>query len=114
MCELCRAGIAWAFVVPLLALGPSKLAFQLTRSQIYTSVNILAGLGANKNLAMLCPCNYLHTGISARLAIDNYLDLIDAVVVLRKLRSLLLGMASDSFGYVEMFTSNCKKQNYSP
>jgi len=58
--------------------------------------------------------NYLHAGITARAAVDNYLNLIDTIVVRRKLGSLFLSAFSNSFLYLNMFTGNSKKQNRHP
>jgi uncharacterized membrane-anchored protein len=63
---------------------------------------------------MFGSCNYLHAGITAFIAVDNYLDVIDTIVVLWKLRNFFLCVPLDGFGYVDMLTTNSKKQNSSP
>ena len=70
------------FVVSFLAFFPSELPFKFMDSYVNTLVSIFAGLGSNKNLAVFASCDYLHAGAAAPSAVDNYLDLIDAVVVL--------------------------------
>jgi len=81
---------------------------------VNAAISIFTCLGANENLAVLGPCDYLYAGTTTLATIDNYLYLIDAIVVLGKLGSLFFGVLSDSFGYFDMFTTNRKKQNCSP
>ncbi len=73
------------FVVPFFALFSSQLSFELVCSQVNTLVCILPCFRNDENLAVLGPCNYLHAGISALVAVDNYLNLVDAIVVSGKL-----------------------------
>jgi hypothetical protein len=112
---LCQADIGCVFfIVSFLAFDSSKLPFEFTGGQIDTSVDVLAGFATNKNLAVFGPRNNLHARIAARLAVDNYLYLIETIVVFGKLRSFFLCVVSDSFSYVDMLAGNCKKQNWSP
>jgi hypothetical protein len=83
-------------------------------SQINTLVSIITGFGNNKDLAVFPPCNYLYAGITALIAVDNYLNLVDTIVVLWKFGGLFLCVFSNSFRYVDMFACNGKKQNRSP
>jgi hypothetical protein len=102
------------FVASFLALGPPKLPLKLMDGHINTAVSILTCFGANENLAVLSPCNYLHADITTLFAVNNHFDLIDTIVVLGKLGSFFLRVPFDSFGYFDMFTADCEKQNYSP
>jgi len=64
---------------------------------------------------MLGPCNYLHGNAGTALtAADNYLNLVNTIVVSRELRSFFLCVLSDSFRHIEMSATNCKKQGSSP
>ena len=83
-------------------------------SYIDASVSIGAGFGNNEDFTVFTSCDYLHADITARLAVDKYLDLIDAIIVLWQLGSFLLSVSLDSFSYLDMFASNSKKQNRSP
>jgi hypothetical protein len=60
---------------------------------------------------MFAPCDYLHAGITIWPAIDDYLNLIDTIIVLWKLRSLFLGVPFNSLCYLDMFAANSKKQS---
>jgi len=102
------------FVVSFLALCPPQLSFELMNGHVNAPVGILTGFGADKDLAVLGPGNYLDGRTAARAAVYNHFNPVDAVVVLGKLGSLLLCMASDSFGYFDVFARNCEKQDYSP
>ena len=81
---------------------------------INTAVSIFTPFGANENLAVFGPGNYLHTRITALPAVYNHFNLINTIVVLGKLGGLFLCVLSNSFRYVDMFTADCKKQNCSP
>jgi len=104
----------YVLIVALLALFPSKLSFEFVDSHVDTLVSVFAGFGNNEDLAVFASCDYLHADVAAWLTADDYLDLIDTIVVPGKLGGLLLGVAFDSFRYVDVFTGNCKKQNRSP
>jgi hypothetical protein len=101
-------------IVSFFALCSSELPFKLVDSQINTAVSIFTSFGNNEDLTVFAPCNYLHAGTSTLIAVDNHFNLIDTIVVFWKLGSLLLGMFSHGFRYVDMFASNSKKQNRSP
>jgi hypothetical protein len=101
-------------VVTLLALDSPKLPFELVNGHINTPIGILARLGADENLAVLGFGNDFHTRVAALVAVNDYFDPIDAVIVLGKLGGLFLGMPSNSFGYLDVFAADCKKQIYSP
>ena len=47
-------------------------------------------------------------------AVDNYLNLVDTIVVPGKLGRLLFRILSDSFRYIDMFAANREKQISSP
>jgi hypothetical protein len=102
------------FVVPLLALDSSELAFKLMNCHINAFIGIIARLGANENLAMLGFGNHFHARIATLVSVYDHLDPGDAVIILGKLGGLPLGVRPDSFGYFDMFTGNCKKQDHSP
>jgi hypothetical protein len=102
------------FVITFFALFSSELSFKLVCSQINTLVSIITYFGNDEDLTVLTPCNYLYAGTAALAAVDNYLNLIDTIVVLWKLGSLFLRVFSNSFRYVDMFAGNSKKQNRSP
>jgi len=107
-----------AFVITFLGFPFSELTFKFVNSYVYALINIFTCLGNNKNLTMLCPCNHLYTGITAgtrtRLAVDNYFNPIDTIVIPGKFGSLLLGMFSNRLRDINMFTSYSKKQSRSP
>jgi hypothetical protein len=88
------------FVVSFPALFSSELSFKLVNGHINAPVGILACFGANS--------------VATLVAVYNHLNPIDTIVILGKLGSLCLGMASDSFGYFDMFAADGKKQDYSP
>jgi hypothetical protein len=102
------------FVVPLLALDSSELAFELVNCHINAFIGIIARLGANENFAVLGFGNYFYARIATLVPVYDHLDPGDAVVILGKLGGLLLGVRSDSFGYFDMFTGDCEKQDHSP
>jgi hypothetical protein len=101
-------------VVSLLALCSPELSFKLMSSHIDAPVSILASFGTYENLAVLGFRYNLHARIATLATIYNYFDPTDAIVVLGKLGSLFLRVPPDSFGYFDMFTADCEKQNYSP
>jgi hypothetical protein len=102
------------FVVSFPALFSSELSFKLVNGHINAPVGILACFGANKNLAVLGFRDNLHARVATLVAVYNHLNSIDTIVILGKLGSLCLGMASDSFGYFDMFAADSKKQDHSP
>ena len=102
------------FVIPFLALCFSQLSLQLMNGHINAPVGVFTRFGSHKNLAVLCPGNDLNTRASSLGAVDDHFDLIDAIVVFRKLGCFLLSMCLDRFRYFDMFAANCKKQNRSP
>jgi hypothetical protein len=101
-------------VVALFALDPPELSFKLVNGHIDAPIGVLARFGADENLAVLGLGNDFHTRVTALVAVNDYFDSIDAVIVLRKLGGLFLGVPSNSFGYLDVFAADCKKQIYSP
>jgi hypothetical protein len=101
-------------VVSLLALCSPELSFKLMNGHIDAPVSILTSFGTDENMAVLGFRDNLHARIATLATVYNHFDPIDTIVVLGKLRSLFLRVPSDSFGYVDMFTADCEKQNYSP
>lgn len=101
-------------VISFFALCFSQLSFQLMNGHVNTPVGIFPRFGSYKYLAVLGPSNNLNTRASSLGAIEDHLDLINAIVVFRKFGCFLLGMGLDRFRYFDMFTANCKKQNRSP
>ncbi len=114
LCPYALLLTGYVLIVTFLALFPSKLSFEFVDSYVDTLVSVFPGLGNNEDLAVFASCNYLHADVVAWLAADDYINLIDTVVVPGKLGGLLLGVAFNSFRYVDVFTGNCKKQNRSP
>ena len=102
------------FVVSFFALCPPELPFKFMDSHINASVSIFTCFSSNKNLAALGSCNYFNARTTTPAAIYNNFNLIDAIIVLGKLGNLFLCMFFDRFGYFDMFTTDCNKQNYSP
>jgi len=102
-------------MISFFTLCSSELSFKLVDSHINATVSIFTGFGTNENLAVFGPCYYLNAGITAALiAVNNHFNLIDTIVILGKLGSFLFGVFSDSFRYLNVFTTDCKKQYYSP
>jgi len=91
-------------VVSFFALCPSELPFKLMDSHINAPVSIFACFGANKSLAVLGSCNYFYTCTTTLVAIYNNFNLIDAVIVLWKLRCLILRMLFERFRYFDMYS----------
>jgi hypothetical protein len=81
---------------------------------INTPVSVFTGFRSHKNLAVLGPSDNLNTRIIALAAVYNHFNLINAVVVLRKLGCFFLSVRLDRFRYFDMFAADCKKQNHSP
>jgi len=103
------------FIVSFFALCSSELPFEFMDGHINTAISIFTCFGTNENLAVFGPCNYLYAGITtALIAVYYHFNLIDTIVVLGKLGSLFFRVHSDSFRYVDVLTTDCKKQDYSP
>jgi hypothetical protein len=103
------------FIISFFTLYSSELSFKLVDGHINATVSIFTGFCAHENLAMLGPCYYLNAGITAAMvAVNNHFNLIDTIVILGKLGSFLFGVFFDSFRYLNVFTTDCKKQYYSP
>ena len=81
---------------------------------INASIGILTYFSSHKHLAMLGSSNNLNACLTSLAAVDDDFDLINAVVVLRKLGCLFLSVRFDGFRYFNMFTTDCEKQNDSP
>jgi hypothetical protein len=102
------------FSVSFFGLFSSKLAMELMDSKIDAPIGILASFGNHEDFAVLSSGDYLHVDIAFTTAIDNYLNLVDAVVVPGQLGSLLFGVFFDSIRYANMFAGDCEKQYDSP
>jgi len=81
---------------------------------INAAVSIITRFGANENFAVFGSCNYLHAGTTAMIAVYNHFNLIYTTVVFGKLGSFFFCVSSDSFRYLDVLTTDCKKQDYSP
>ncbi len=101
-------------VVPLLALDSPELSLELMNGHVNTPIGILTLFGTDENLAVLGFGNDFHARIATLASVYYHLHPIDAAVILGKLSRLFLCVLSDSFGYFDMFTGNCKKQDHSP
>jgi len=75
-------------------------------SQVNTPVSVFAGFLDDEDLVMFASCDNLHTRIAASVAVENHLNLIDAIVVLGQLRSLFLRVPSNRFRYVDVFAAD--------
>jgi hypothetical protein len=102
------------FVVAFFGFFPSKLPFKFMNSYVNAPVSVFASFGSNENFAMFGSCDYLDAGVTALAAVDNYLDLVDTIIVLWQLGGFFFGIAFKSFGYLNVFATNGKKQNRSP
>jgi hypothetical protein len=109
-----HSGAGGVFVVPLFAFSSSELSFELVNGHINALVGVLSFFFADENFVVLGAGDNLHADTAAFVAVNDDLDPIDAVIVPGQLRCLFLGMSLDSFGYLNVFTTNSEQQSCSP
>jgi len=102
------------FVVSFFGFFSSELSFELVHGQIYAFVGIFTTFGRDEDFAVLAACDYFDACAASLVSVDNDLDLIDTIVIFRKLRGFFLCVCSNSFSYVDMFSCNSEKQGDPP